>query len=263
MFVSRISSFLKHSPGRCVCIFLAAFLLLSNVFLAACSTSFSFGGSQSSSTATATPSDLALAQLHWCGKPSMLFRDEGAFTPTATASAVPGVTSTTTVTPGVTATIASGSTETPTAAGTPGTITEWSEVETGLGFTVYLPATLAGGSCLVNAQATIHDPIIGGSFTIGYLLPDHSALTLSEAPRISQNTSFQCNTSNATTPQANNTPKTGTPTASPSSTQEVPILLCSGAKEMTNVVMSGRGSADHLQQIFDNLQPNVSWIPTS
>ena len=32
---------------------------------------------------------------------------------------------------------------------------------------------------------------------------------------------------------------------------------------MTNVVMSARGSADHLQQIFDNLQPNVSWIPTS
>lgn len=266
MFVSRILSHLKHSPGRCTCIFLAAILLLSNVFLAACSTSFSFGGGQATSTATATPSELALAQLHWCGKPSKLFRDEGAVTPTATASAIPGVTSTTTVTPGVTATITVGSTETPTATvapGTPRTITDWSEVETGLGFTVYLPATLAGGTCLVNAQATIHDPIIHGSFTIGYLLPDHSALTFSEAPLISQNTSFQCNTSNATTPQANNTPKTGTPTVSPSSTHEVPILLCSGAKDMTNVVMSARGSSDHLQQIFHNLQPNVPWIPAS
>jgi hypothetical protein len=270
MFVSRISSYLKHSPGRLVCIFLAAFLLLSNVFLAACSTSFSFGGSQGSATATATPSELTLAQLHWCGKPSMLFRDEGAVTPTATASAIPGVTSTatstTTVTPGVTATITVGSTETPTATlapGTPRTITEWSDVEAGLGFTIYLPATLARGTCLVNAQATIHDPIIGGSFTIGYLLPDHSALTFSEAPLISQNTSFQCNTSNATKPQANNTPKAGTPAVSPSSTQEVPILLCSGAKDMTNVVMSARGGSDHLQQIFHNLQPNVSWIPAS
>ena len=250
MVVPRISSLLKHSPGRFVCFFLAAFLLLSNVFLAACSPSFSFGGGQSSSTATATPSELALAQLHWCSKTSMLFRDEGAVTPTATASAISGVTSTATPTATV-------------APGTPRTITDWSEVEAGLGFTVYLPATLPGGTCLVNAQATIHDPIIGGSFTIGYLLPDHSALSLSEAPLISQNTTFQCNTSNGTTPQANNTPKVGTPTVSPSSTQEVPILLCSGAKDMTNVVMSARGSSDHLQQIFQNLQPNISWIPAS
>jgi len=269
MFVPRISTYVKHSPGRFVCFFLAVFLLLSNVFLAACSTSFSFGG-QGSSTATATPSELALTQLQWCGKPSMLFRDEGAVTPTAAASAIPGVTSTvtstTTVTPGVTASTTVGSTKTPTvsvAPGTPRTITDWSEVEAGLGFTVYLPATLPGGTCLVNAQATIHDPIIGGSFTIGYLLPDHSALSLSEAPLISQNTAFQCNTSNGTTPQVNNTPKAGTPTVSPRSTQEVPFLLCSGAKGMTNVVMSARGSSDRLQQIFQNLQPNISWIPAS
>ena len=270
MFVPRILSYLNHSPGRSVCFFLATFLLLSNVFLAACSNPFSFGGSQSSPTTTATPSELALAQLHWCGKPSMLFRDEGAVTPTATASAIPGVTSTptstTTVAPGTTVTATAGSTETPTATvapGAPRTITDWSEIEAGLGFTVYLPATLPGGTCLVNAQATIHDPIIEGSFTIGYLLPDHSALSLSEATLISQNTAFQCNPSNGATPQANNTPKAGTPVVSPSATQEVPLQLCSGAKDTTNVVMSARGSSDRLQQFFHNLQPNVSWIPAS
>ena len=270
MFVPRILSYLKHSPGRFVCFLLATFLLLSSVFLAACSTSFSFGGSQGSSTATATPSELAIAQLHWCGKPSMLFRDEGAVTPAATSSATAGITSTatstTTITPGITATTAVGGTVTPTAtvaSGTPRTITDWSEVEAGLGFTVYLPSRLPRETCLVNAQATIHDPIIGGSFTIGYLLPDHSALSLSEAPLISQNTAFQCNTSNGTTPQAINTPKSGTPTVSPSSTQAVHILLCSGAKDTTNVVMSARGSSDRLEQIFHNLQPNISWIPAS
>ncbi len=270
MFVSRILSFVKHSPGRCVCFLLATFLLLSNVFLAACSPSFSFGANQGSSTATSTSSRLALAQLHWCGKSSMLFRDEGAVTPTVTTSAVPGVTSTatsiTTVTPGVTSTVSVGSTETQTATvtpGTPRTITDWSEVEAGLGFTVYLPATLPVGTCLVNAQATIHDPIIGGSFTIGYLLPDHSALSLSEAPLISQNTAFQCNPSNGTVSQANKTPKAGTPIVSPDTTPEVPILLCSGAKGRTNIVMSARGNSDRLQQIFQNLQPNISWIPTS
>ncbi len=256
MIVTRILSYLKHSPGRLTCLLLATFLLLSNFFLAACTTSFSFGGSQGSSTATATPSELAIAQLHWCGKPSMLFRDEGAVTPAVTSSATPGITSTatstTTVTP--TATVAPG---------TPRTITDWSEVEAGLGFTVYLPSTLPRETCLVNAQATIHDPIIGGSFTIGYLLPDHSALSLSEAPLISQNTAFQCNPSNGATPQANNTPKAGIPIVSPSATQEEAFLLCSGAKDTTNVVMSARGSSDRLQQFFHNLQPNVSWIPAS
>jgi hypothetical protein len=270
MFVPRILSYLKYSPARFVCIFLATFLILSNVFLAACASPFSFGGNQATSTATATPSELALAQLHWCGKPSMLFRDEGAVTPVATASAIPGGTSTatatTSVTPGITATTVVGSTQTPTATvapGTPRTITDWSEVEAGLGFTVYLPSTLPGGTCLVNAQATIHDPIIGGSFTIGYLLPDHSALSLSEAPLISQNTAFQCSTSNGSTTQTSNTPKNGTPIVSPSTTQAVPVLLCSGAKNTTNVVMSARGSSDRLQQIFSNLQPNISWMPVS
>src|SRR5437763_11934093 len=168
MIVTRILSFLKHSPGRLACLLLATFLLLSNLFLAACTTSLPFGGSQASSTVTATPSELAIAQLHWCGKPSMLFRDEGAVTPTATASATQEVTSTatatTTITPGITATTAVGGTVTPTATvtvvpGTPRTITDWTEVEAGLGFTVYLPATLPRETCLVNAQATIHDPI--------------------------------------------------------------------------------------------------------
>ncbi len=270
MIVTRILSYLKHSPGRLICLLLATFLLLSNLFLAACTTSFSFGGSQGSSTATATPSELAIAQLHWCGKPSMLFRDEGAVTVAVTSSATPGITSTatstTTITPGITATTAVGGTVTPTATvapGTPRTITDWSEVEAGLGFTVYLPSTLPKETCLVNAQATIHDPIIGGSFTIGYLLPDHSALSLSEAPLISQNTAFQCNPSNGATPQANNTPKAGIPIVSPSATQEEAFLLCSGAKDTTNVVMSARGSSDRLQQFFHNLQPNVSWIPAS
>ena len=273
MFVSRIVSYVNHSPGRCACFLLTTCLLLSNVFLAACSPSISFGGSPGSSSPTTSSSELALEQLHWCGKPSMLFRDEGAVTPTATATTAPGitptVTATSTVIPGITSTPTVGGVETPTVLpGTPRTITDWSEVEASLGFIIYLPATLPAGSCLVNAQATIHDPIIGGSFTIGYLLPDHSPLSLSEAPLISQNTTFQCNPSNVTTPQATNTPKAGTPIVSPGTTPEAPLLLCSGAKGstntgMTNVVMSAQGNLDRLQQIFQNLQPNISWIPAS
>ncbi len=265
MIVSRITSNLKHSPKRFIWLLLATILFLSNVFLASCTSSF--GGSPEP-TATPTPSALAIVQLHWCGKPSMLFRDEGAAVkPTATASSTPGVTATAaTATPGTTATTTVGSTPTatvPVVSGTPRTISDWSEVEANLGFTVFLPSQLPRNTCLVNAQATIDDPIIGGSFTIGYLLPDHSALSLSEAPLISQNIAFQCNPSNGATPQANITPKAGIPTSSPSATLGAPLLLCSGAKNTTNIVMSARGSTDHLQQIFTNLQPNVPWIPAS
>src|SRR5216683_1902932 len=266
MIVPRILSHLKHSPNRLAWLLLATFLVLSNLFLASCTSSF--GGSSSSSTATATPSELAIAQLRWCGKPSMLFRDEGAVTPTTTASSTPRVTATSTttpVTPGITATTTVGSTPTATvtvAPGTPRTITDWSEVEAGLGFAVYLPSTLPRGTCLVNAQATIHDPIIGGSFTIGYLLSDHSALSLSEAPLISQNTSFQCNSPSGGATQANNKPKVGTATPSSGHTQVV-TFLCSGAKNTTNIVLSARGSADYVEQIFNNLQPGIAWIPAS
>jgi hypothetical protein len=270
MIVPRISSKLKHSPNRFAWLQMASFLLLSNLFLASCTSLFGGG-----SGPTATPSELALSQLHWCGKPSMLFRNEGAGatpTTTATVSPTPGVTVTVTTTaiatPGTTSTTTVGSTPTTTvtatvAPGTPSTISDWSEVEANLGFTVFLPSKLPGNTCLVNAQATIHDPIIGGSFTIGYLLPDHSALSLSEAPLISQNIAFQCNPSSGATPQTNATPKAGTLTPSPGATQGVPLLLCSGAKDTTNIVMSARGSTDQLQQIFNNLQPHITWIPAS
>jgi hypothetical protein len=269
MIVLRFLSGLKLSPHRFVWLYLAVVLLLANILLASCT---GLLGGSSGPAVTATPSPLEIAKLQWCMKPSMLFRDEEAITPTATSTATttPGATTTptaiiasgTTVT--ATATTIAGSTPTPTVIpGSPRTITDWSEVEANLGFTVYLPPKLPKDTCLVNAQATIHDPIIGGSFTIAYLLPDHSALSLSEAPLASQNTLFQCNPSNGATSQANTTPKVGTPAPAASPTQAAPLLLCSGAKNTTNIVMSARGSTAYLQQLFNNLRPNVTWIPTS
>lgn len=230
-------------------------LFLSSILLASCTGLF---GGGSGAPPTPTSSQLPLAKLHWCSKPSMVFRDEGA-APTPAATAAP----TATTTPGVTGTpTPPGS---PTAApkpgpGTPATLTDWTEVKTNLGFTVYLPATLPRGSCLVSAQATVHDPIFGGSFTIGYLLPDHSSITLSEAPLSSQNTAFQCSVSGNPGPQPATTPKAGTPQPSPTPTQ-APIQLCSGARENTNIVLSARRSADYLQQFFNALQPDIPWIP--
>ena len=253
---------LKKLAGFC----LAIGLLLSNLFLVSCTGLF--GGGTPTPTARPTPSELALAQLHWCSKPSMVFRNEGAApsptpTTTTTATASPGAKPTATAAASATGTTAVNSTPTATVGpGTPSTITQWSDVAANLGFAVYLPPLLPRTTCLVNAQATIHDPIIGGSFTIGYLLPDHSALTLSEAPLITQNSSFQCNSPSGGATQANNKPKVGTATPSSGHTQVV-TFLCSGAKNTTNIVLSARGSADYVEQIFNNLQPGIAWIPAS
>lgn len=232
---------------------LATSLLLSSILFAACSGIG--GGGPTSPTSTSTSSSLTLAKLHWCNKPAILFRDEHApvtVTVTATgtsATPVASVTATTTAT-------ATTPTATPTGATS---VTDWSQVEPNLGFTVYLPETLPAASCLVSASGTFHDPIFGGSFNIGYLLPDHSSVTLAEAPARSNSLGFQCSPSGNPAPQA---PQAGTatPTSSPTAT---PLLLCTGVRSGTNIVFSARGNQTTLQQFFNNLQPNVSWVPAS
>lgn len=245
-------------PGKRLGFWLATGLFFLCLLVNACSNPFDGTGS-----ATPTSSTQALAKISWCTKPLMVFRDEGAITPTVTATATgtatgtATATGTTSTTPSTTGTPGGTATTTPTAGpGTPQTVTSWSLVKANLGFTIYLPATLPNGSCLLSAQATIHDPIFGGSFTIGYLLPDHTALSLSEAPLKSQQITFQCNpTGSVTTPTAGTTP---TPVVTPTTSS---AQLCSGARGTTNIVLSGPGTAGHLQQIFNNLQPDVNWIP--
>lgn len=227
------ADFFVNQAGKQRIFYLATGLILAGILLGACSGPF--GGSAPS---TSTPSTLPLNKLGWCAKPLMVFHDEGASTPTATATPNSPLG---TVTP---------------KSGGPSTISDWSVVKNSLGFPVYLPTHFPHGTCLVSAQATIHDPVLGGSFTIGYLLPDHTSLSLSEAPLKSQNVSFQCSPTNAVTPTApkgSSSPATSTPPSS---------QLCSGAKGNTDIVLSGSGTVDHLQQIFDNLQTNVNWIPS-
>lgn len=184
-------------------------------------------------TATASVPQVALAKLHWCGKQVLVFRDEGATktgTPTTSGTPATGTVSTT-----------------PTA--TPKTITDWQQVEPNLGFTVFLPPTLPQGSCLISASGTIHDPTFGGIFTIGYVLPNHDAISLSEAPLAAQSSTFQCSPSSSTSGA-----KGATPT---------PVQLCTGAHGTTNIVLSARGTTASLQRLFNALQPRVVWEPAS
>ena len=148
-------------------------------------------------------------------------------------------------------------------ASTPTTITDWTQVEPSLGFTVYLPAMLPQASCLTSASGTIHDPILGSSFTIGYLLPDHSLVSLSEAPLRSQNTTFQCILSPTTAgASGRSSSKGGSPTATPG-IGGASMQVCMGAHDMTRIVFSARGTTEALERFFTSLQPHVKWIPAS
>ena len=267
MLVSRVLS-RRMRQSTYACCYLALSALLAALLLVSCSNPFA--SSQPGTTATALPANLPLAKLKWCSKPTMLFRDEGAVpSPTVTATSTATVTATATAKTSPTVTVTAGASPTATASssptigpGTPTTITNWNVVKADLGFTVFLPTNLPRDACLVSAQATIHDPTFGGSFLIGYLLPDHTSVTISEAPLTSQNTSFQCSVSNSSTTQKSGPSATATPQV-PASPTPVPLQLCSGAKDTTNIVLSARRSVEYLQQTFNTLQANVSWIPAS
>ncbi len=145
-----------------------------------------------------------LNQLHWCDKPTQLFQD-GSQSP-------------------------------------PGVLTEWSKVKAQLNFTVYLPATLPDGSCLVSAHALVNDKVLGSTFSISYLLPGGVPLAFSETAVSEQSSTgaFQCS------PDASNQ---GT-------------FDCLGARDKTNVVMVSKAEQKDLQSLFNGLQPNVDWQPT-
>ena len=229
-------------------------LLLSSFMLMSCS-SLGFGGESSSSptaksNVTPTTSTVALAKLHWCNKPFIVFRDLHASTATT-----PTVTATAGTTPSATATTTTTTTPTVAGGGSPTTVTNWAQVEPNLGFTVYLPAMLPGSTCLVSAYGTLHDPIFGGNFIIGYQMADGTPISLSEAPMRTNSRTFQC-----TTTKEDAKIPTGTPTATAT---QVPLLLCTGARDTTNIVFSTRGSQTSLQQFFNALQPNVNWVPAS
>src|SRR5579859_2307693 len=116
----------RSASWRYIWLCLSICLLLSSFMLVSCSNGITGGGgSTPTSTGQSTPSQVALAKLHWCNKAFIVFRDEHApvkVTPTGTPA---------------TAT----ATSTAAANSTPTTLTDWSQIKSNLGFTVFLPVT--------------------------------------------------------------------------------------------------------------------------
>lgn len=161
-----------------------------------------FGGG--GSTSASASNDVALAQLSWCAAPLISFQDNGTTAHT--------------------------------------TLTSWNDVKGQLGFTIYLPATLPKGSCLVLAGGTIHDPIYGGHVSITYDVPTTGPISFSEAPkRANLGDALQC-----------------TP-----SSQDAKTTICLGTLANTSITIASRQSTADLQALFKTLKPDVSWEPTN
>lgn len=196
------------------------------------------GKGQTPVPATPTVAAVALTQLHWCGKPTMTFRDDAAASaPTKPATVPPAA-------------------RLGPANGTPVALTNWSVVKANLGFTIFLPATLPGDTCLLSAASTLRHALVGSNFVITYVLANHDSITFSQAPQRTAGAAFQCNPAQG----LNTTSKQATPTPGPA---RDPVQLCSGTRDGTNIVFSARGTASVLQQLFQSLQPNTDWIPTT
>ncbi len=221
-------------------ILLLCLLSLFALVLAACSSTGTVtpGAGNNAAGAQATPGPVALSSLHWCSKPSMVFRDQA--DPNAAKTASPAGLGP--------------------ANGTPTALNDWNTVKSNLGFVVFLPKTLPAGSCLLNVSGSLRDPIFGSNFTITYVLPDQSSVSFSQAPLRTQRADFQCNISNTVTGGTAN--KGGTPSAATTPEANAnPVQLCNGVRDKTNIVFSARGTTTTLQQFFQNLQPDVNWTP--
>jgi hypothetical protein len=231
--INRWPSILRRSG------YLQSVTLLTGMLLVSCSGIPGIGGNAGSANSASSAASVPISKLRWCGKPMMVFRDEGV--------SVSGTSAT------------DNSLATPPIAATPRTISDWTQFKPDLNFTVFLPEALPSASCLLSVAGTSHDPVFGSSFTIGYLLTDHSALSLSEAPvRRSQTMDFQCSPT-ATT--SSGSPIQSTASATGAMNAQNVVQLCSGVRGNTSIVFSSRGTTKSLQHFFQGLRSSIDWLP--
>ena len=95
------------------------------------------------------------------------------------------------------------------------------------------------------AGGVIHDPIYGGHLSITYDLPgDQGPVSFSEAPkRPNLDTKLQC--SQDTQDKQNAT------------------TICLGVVSGTSVTIASRQTQSQVQALFNSLQANVAWVPSS
>lgn len=157
-----------------------------------------------SSSAAPAGNELPLDQLPWCGShPVIAFTDE---------AVVPNT-----------------------------VITDWATAQKRITFTLLLPATLPGGSCLLAVGGVVGDPIFQSRFSITYALPGAASLSIAETP------------AGAAIPQ---------PICSASKDAALSSATCQLTTSNVNVTISGKQQTSaSLQAILKELRSGITWKP--
>lgn len=154
------------------------------------------------------------------------------------------------------------------ATATPTILTDWSQVQDQLGFTIYLPTQLSADVCLTGVEGDLHNPQ-GNTFRITYdyyLRTYHNRLILFEQPTSATSTSLQCesltnydsqDTTHFPIPPLENT----YPGDSNTSSNPDPSI-CKGQHMQTLIFFQAPESSTQLTVDFQALQPNIVFVPT-
>jgi hypothetical protein len=185
---------------------------------------------------------VSLDKISWCNKqPTMVFMDDRV--PTTSTTPVQGAN---TNTLGI-------------ATGTPVALKNWHMLKMYLGFVVFLPTELPSGSCLLSASGSVRNAVSGSNFALTYLLPDQTSLTIAQSPQRVKNSVFQCSAMPdlpSSSAESNASPQAHGTTVSN-------VEFCTGTHKTTNITFSANWNQQKLAQFFQNLQPNVNWMPPS
>ena len=174
---------------------------------------------------------VVINRVEWCNRErTMVFTDDRAQGSTSGSAA-----GASTITP-----IADG--------GTPVGIADWQSFKNELGFVVYLPQRLPAGSCLLSASGFVHNVMAGNTFTLTYLLPDRSSLTLVQSEQQGQSVALQC----STLPEMSQ---------SAGGAQKIGVRLCSGTKKTTSITFSADWDGPKLLEFFQQLEADPNWLP--
>lgn len=142
----------------------------------------------------------------------------------------------------------------------PTIVTSWSQAQSELGFTIYLPTRLSADVCLTGAEGNLRDPQ-GNSFRITYDYYQRTytnRLILLEQPAPATPTSLQCI---ATPDSSSQTLESVAPGVTYSSSNPAPHT-CTGQHGQTLIQIQAPESSQQLSADFQAFQPNVVFIPS-
>src|SRR5262249_3114809 len=108
---------------------------------------------------------------------------------------------------------------------------------------------------------SVRHAISGSNFTLTYLLPDQTSLTITQTLQRNEKTPFQCSpmpdspSSSSSGVSSGQGDKTGTPATG--------VQICTGNHGTTTITFSVNWKQQKLWQFFQDLEQNENWIPHS